>query len=700
MIAISQNTFPASGGEFTIQITKSDYLLWTSVTVDAANWYRVISSDQVNIQIWELVVEVDENLVPAERRMGINVETEAEQEYFQIIQEAGQSTPAPEAFVESVSPEGNIGASGGTLTVEVFADNGTDALTSAVVSVGGSYVTLQSTTHGILSGGHLVTRFVFAFAVNSSSNARTATLQFTVSNGSQTDTVSITKTQEGTALTANVVASTPGGNIDSEGGSWVVDVQSVNGVDNLSSATVTGGLAYCVLGSTTHGVTSQGITVTRFVFNFAQNTGSSPRNGNVRITVSDGVNNAIINLSKSQDGAVSVPPTAEIRAESPTGDVGALGGLVVYDVRSVNGTDSLTTATIVSGGGFVSLQSTQHGILSEGYIITRFVFVVDANTIAQGRTFQIRFNVSDGSLTGSLTTSKNQTAAILNRVQREPNYSVLPWYISLDYQEAKKWWTYGKVYPLFTPAGYMLPFQIIREHRTSVSVTSFKVYRDDGSLVGDYTAAINSAGITIKQFADYDVIVFPGRLPVFGSMENGRYYATIEDGTEVWYSEIFTVVNDITPYLKLEWWDDSDFVSDGGTIVYDNPTFHNLLYLDSDIAKPEYKFEEEGETRDGYFFPTKQISEKTYRFSFWASEYLLDVIRLIRMADYVYITYNGKRFAADSFLITPEWENNGDIASVDAEFETATVAKKLGVGYVRSAGGGDYNNDFNDDYLN
>ena len=138
---------------------------------------------------------------------------------------------------------------------------------------------------------------------------------------------------------------------------------------------------------------------------------------------------------------------------------------------------------------------------------------------------------------------------------------------------------------------------------------------------------------------------------------------------------------------------------DAGAIVYKNPAFHNVLYLDSDLAKPEYPFEEEGETRDGYFFPIKQISEKHYRFKFFASEYLLDVMRFIRMADYARITYHGQTYELDTFLITPEWEDNGDIASVEAEFDTATVAKKIGRGYVVPTGG-DFNDDFNNDFNN
>ena len=284
------------------------------------------------------------------------------------------------------------------------------------------------------------------------------------------------------------------------------------------------------------------------------------------------------------------------------------------------------------------------------------------------------------------------------------NLSVLPWYTSIEQQNARKWWVYNRIYPLFTPAMFMLPFQILRPHRDGTTIASFRVYTKTGVLVGDFTQAIRDAGITIKPFASlgYDVIVFGGQTPVFAQFANGQYYATISDGTQTWYSEMFTVVNDIEPYLKIEWWDIEDFTMDAGTIVYKytgGTQFKNVLYLQADIAKPEYPFEEDGETRDGYFFPIKQISEKHYRFMFLASEYLLDVMRFIRMADYAYITKNGQQYKLDTFLITPDWEDNGDVAAVEAEFDTATVAKKIGRGYIQPTGG-DFNDDFNNDYNN
>lgn len=284
------------------------------------------------------------------------------------------------------------------------------------------------------------------------------------------------------------------------------------------------------------------------------------------------------------------------------------------------------------------------------------------------------------------------------------NLSVLPFYTSLDQQNARKWWVYNRIYPLFCPAGFILPWQIITPH-SNIPVSHIGpviVYNaKTGNSVTPNIAADIRAMITKKEFATfgYDVFVFPGQLPLFQTFENGQYYIDIVIEQFHFYSEVFTVVNDIQPYLKITWWDIDDFTMDAGTIVYKNPAFKNVLYLQADIAKPEYPFEEEGENRDGYFFPTKQISEKRYRFNFLASEYLLDVMRFIRMSDFAEIEYHGQRYSLDTFLITPEWDDNGDVATVEAVFDTATVAKKIGLGYIKSQRG-DFNDDFNNDFNN
>lgn len=279
------------------------------------------------------------------------------------------------------------------------------------------------------------------------------------------------------------------------------------------------------------------------------------------------------------------------------------------------------------------------------------------------------------------------------------NLSVLPFYKDISEQDWRKSYAYGDVYPLFSQAGFLLPFQIVRDHRAN-TITSVVLFRKDGTQVGDITNNMLEAGLTIVPFAllGYDVILFPAIFPMI-SMNDGQYYISIYDGIETWFSEVFTVVQDMSAYLKVEWYNDDNLVFAGGQCVFKNPRFHNFLYFATEVGKPEYTFEEEGENRDGYFFPSKQLSEKRYKFTILAPEYLCDVMRIIRMCDYVRITDKyGRHYDCDTFLITPEWQEQGNIAKVVVEFETDTVIKKIGKGFIVSTGA-DFNEDYNNDYL-
>lgn len=281
------------------------------------------------------------------------------------------------------------------------------------------------------------------------------------------------------------------------------------------------------------------------------------------------------------------------------------------------------------------------------------------------------------------------------------NLSVLPFYTDIEQQNHRKSYAFGAIYPLFAPANILLPFQIMRPTRTN-AISQVQLYDKDGVYKGDLTQYMKDVGLQIVRFQSlgYDVIVFPAILPMPTNMFDDIYYLTISDGVQKWYSEMFTVVQDMTPYLKIEWWDIDNFVFDAGQIIYQNPAFKNRLYFCSELGKPEYTFDEEAEKRDGYVFPIKQVSDKTYKCTILAPEYLCDVMRFIRMADYVKITDKyGREYYPDTFLITPKWQTQGDLASVEIEFTTNTVAKKLGLAYLRPVGG-DFNNDYNVDFNN
>ena len=58
-------------------------------------------------------------------------------------------------------------------------------------------------------------------------------------------------------------------------------------------------------------------------------------------------------------------------------------------------------------------------------------------------------------------------------------------------------------------------------------------------------------------------------------------------------------------------------------------------------------------------------------------------MRFIRMADSIVITDKyGRTYNCDTFLMTPKWETQGNLASVEVEFQTNTVAKRIGRAYT------------------
>lgn len=193
------------------------------------------------------------------------------------------------------------------------------------------------------------------------------------------------------------------------------------------------------------------------------------------------------------------------------------------------------------------------------------------------------------------------------------NLSVLPFYESPQYQDYKKSYAYGDVYPLFTPINKLLPFQIIRPTRTNsiawVRIYDYKFTR----ILADITTMMKETGLQIVRFANYgyDVIVYPGLLPLSLDLPEGRYMIAISDGAQTFYSDVFTWISGgMDGYLCIEWSDAANMEVDGGQIVYEGVQFKNRVYVCAELGKPEYKFEEEGEERDGYFSPKNKYPKR------------------------------------------------------------------------------------------
>jgi hypothetical protein len=278
------------------------------------------------------------------------------------------------------------------------------------------------------------------------------------------------------------------------------------------------------------------------------------------------------------------------------------------------------------------------------------------------------------------------------------NLNVLPFYTNIEEQNHRKEYAFGNVYTLISPTSKLLPFQIVREKQSTPSAVGvFQLINFKTGAATNILSEMVAAGFALKLFADFDLLINYSAL-AFGSaftMAPGQYYVRITDAENEWFSDVFTVVEDLSKYLKLEYWDSQNLEYSGGLIDYAHP-YKNYCYLQTAIGKPEYPFEEEVENRDGFTFVEKQVSEKKYKFTFLAPEYLCDALRIVRMHDFANIYTLGRKYSVENIIFTPDWQTQGDIASVSVEFECDTVIKKIGA--ANAIPNGDFANDFDDDF--
>lgn len=292
-------------------------------------------------------------------------------------------------------------------------------------------------------------------------------------------------------------------------------------------------------------------------------------------------------------------------------------------------------------------------------------------------------------------------------------------------QNHRKDYAFGQVYPLITYKNTLLPFQVVLS-KTGISISKVLLYNfNDGSYT-DITSSMKSNGLAIKtsEGLNFSLLEYPGILPVPEIKYEGRYYLYISfslfatgEGVSAAtseielavnpqtdlisslsiYSDVFTVCNRVEDYLLLEYSNSYNFEMSNGVIDFSG-NFKFRCYLNTQIGKPEYNFGEEATERLGYTFVESQVSKKVYKFTFLAPEYLCDALRIVRLCDNKQVTSKGRTYSLTTFSMEPEWEEQGDLASVECEFETDTVIANIG-GYSPKVSG-DFNSDYNSDFNN
>lgn len=275
------------------------------------------------------------------------------------------------------------------------------------------------------------------------------------------------------------------------------------------------------------------------------------------------------------------------------------------------------------------------------------------------------------------------------------NISPLPFYDNIALQNHRKDYAYGQVYPLITYKNMLLPFQVILANGTAIEYV--RLYSFNTGKYVDISSNMKENGLTIKSHSGFKLLKYPGNLPIINIKHEGQYYLAISiTGFGVIYSDIFTACNRVDDYLLIEYYNSYNFELKNGIIDFSD-NFKFRCYLNTQIGKPEYDFEEEATDRMGYTFIESQVSKKIYKFTFLAPEYLCDALRIVRLCENKQITSKLQTYDLTTFNMEPDWEDQGDLASVECEFETDTVIANIG-GYTSEPIGGDFNRDFNKDY--
>lgn len=287
---------------------------------------------------------------------------------------------------------------------------------------------------------------------------------------------------------------------------------------------------------------------------------------------------------------------------------------------------------------------------------------------------------------------------LLDMIQNNNNLSPIPFYGSLAEQDFRKWYAYGEMYPHRVSCGNLVPFffSVNGTGLTINKVSVFQVCCSDEEVFGKDTVGSliqGCCGVVENEGCSTVFYTAPDNISL--GLKKGIYFMrfdikTNEDGEYSVFSDVFFAEPhaDLRQlFVGIQWYDGNNLeLSDGGLIPYEQSIngklYGNQIFLDTTIGMPEYSFTEDGEERDGRFFPIKQISEKVYKFKAIVPEYLCDCMRLIRLSDVVKITDQlGRSYKVEHFEMDVEWLDGGHVAEIDCSFETDTVVKKIGKAY-------------------
>lgn len=282
-------------------------------------------------------------------------------------------------------------------------------------------------------------------------------------------------------------------------------------------------------------------------------------------------------------------------------------------------------------------------------------------------------------------------------MQPNNNLSLLPFYDKLPRQYHNKSYVFGKKLTFANPDRKFPSFQIVRYHGVANSIVEVLLIQIETNTITNITVDIQSGvgQLKIKPVTgttNYDLITYYPNVEIPNlTTPEGHYYLKISDGVNIWWSEIFAIINYTDHLLRLSWWHHENLESSGVIMKYSSAfVFKNHVFIKTELGRPKFLDEEKIKKIDGREQKLYQVSWKQYQFQFYAPEHLLDVLRLVFMHSFVELEFQAQIYRVDEIQFTENWDKYGDFAQVTCEFTTDTIAL--------TKGGALTLNEYNDQY--
>ena len=248
-------------------------------------------------------------------------------------------------------------------------------------------------------------------------------------------------------------------------------------------------------------------------------------------------------------------------------------------------------------------------------------------------------------------------------------------------------WRFTVISNLASPLMHIPRFDLKTDYEPT-AINSFRLKSKDGA----HDIPLNDTNFNFYPLKDDNslwAIIYNATPIPPGAMDpipiGKQWELTVDDGTNVWYSEVFEFVeedpaNSTFPapcgtegWLSLEWSNPGCIISE--TFYHDSAGVMQLL-LPLDLAQPnyEYKTDEENDG-DGGQTKTFERLDKVWSFFIVAPEYIADALSAAQMFSNVSITFpGGDSIQCHNFKADVNWQTDC-LAKITCTFTAEFLAK-------------------------